>query len=142
MKQFFKNILPNFSNIARSSGNSNCPICNTEDTNVHFIHCQKMDDNQDLLNLIQSFWNKFSNSNWINWDWILKGWINKSIVRSLDAREIKVYDQEKLKIVLSLQKRWNLRCSLIKKTSPARCYLYKMKIHLQTEYIQFYKFYT
>jgi hypothetical protein len=78
-----------------------------------------MDENQDLLNLIQSFWNKFSNSNWINWDWILKGWINKSIVRSLDTREIKVYDQEKLKIVLSLQKRWNLRCSLIKKTSPA-----------------------
>jgi hypothetical protein len=95
----------------------NCPFCNTEDTNVYFIHYQKMDDNQDLLNLIQSFWNKFSNSNWINWDWILKGWINKSIVRCLDVREIKVYDQKKLKIVLSLQKRWNLRCSFIKKKS-------------------------
>jgi hypothetical protein len=50
---------------------------------------------------------------------ILKGWIKKSNIKRLDSKEIKDYDQKKLEIILSLQKRWNLRCSLIKKTSPA-----------------------
>jgi hypothetical protein len=113
------NILPNFCNISKSSGSSKCLFCNADDTNIHFIHCQNMDNNQDLISLVQNFWNKFSNSNWINWDWILKGWINKSNIRRLDTKEIKDYDQKKLEIILSLQKRWNLRCSLIKKTSPA-----------------------
>jgi hypothetical protein len=35
------NILPNFSNIVKYSGNSNRPFCNIENTNVHFIHYQK-----------------------------------------------------------------------------------------------------
>jgi hypothetical protein len=113
------NILPNFSNIAKSSGDSKCLFYNEEDTNVHFIHCKNMEDNQSLLNLIQHFWNKFLSSNQINWDWILKDWISKSISKRLDTKEIKEYDKEKLKIVLELQKRWNIRCSLVKKTSPA-----------------------
>jgi hypothetical protein len=50
------NILPNFSNISKSSGSSNCLFCNAKDINVHFIHCQNMDDNQDLISLVQNFW--------------------------------------------------------------------------------------
>jgi hypothetical protein len=54
----------------------------------------------------------FSDSHWINWDWILKVWINKSIIRRLDTKEIKDYDQEKLKKTLSLQKEMELKMLL------------------------------
>jgi hypothetical protein len=44
---------------------------------------------------------------------------NKSKIRRLHTKEFKEYDLEKLNIISTLQKRWNLRCSLVKKTSPA-----------------------
>jgi hypothetical protein len=64
----------------------------TEDSNIHFIHCYSMEDNQDILNLVHNFWSKFSNSNQINWDWMLKGWVNKSKIRRLHTKEFKEYD--------------------------------------------------
>jgi hypothetical protein len=80
-----------------------------------------MEDNRDILNLLHKFWSKFSNSNsnQIDWDCLLKGWTNKSKIRRLHTKEFKEYDLEKLNIISTLQKRWNLRCSLVKKTSLA-----------------------